>query len=173
VFNIAEGFNGRSRESQIPAMLDMLNLPFTGSDALTLGICLDKARTKEILSYYNIPNAKFSVAEKLNSFSENGFSYPLIVKPINEGSSKGIFSSSFVNDRKELFSEIERVTTEYNQMALVEEFLPGREFTAAIIGNGDDAVVLPLIEIKYEDFPEGVHILVAPCGTSRNKAFIL
>lgn len=156
VFNIAEGFNGRNRESQIPAMLDMLNIPYTGSDALTLGICLDKARTKEILSYHKIPNAKFTVAEKLNSFSENGFSYPLIVKPVNEGSSKGIFSSSFVNDSSELFSEIERVTTEYNQSALIEEFLPGREFTVAIIGNGRDATVLPIIEIKYEDFPKDV-----------------
>ena len=69
VFNISEGFNNLSRESQIPAMLDMLNIPYTGSDALTLGICLDKARTKEILSYYKIPNANFILVDKYKPLS--------------------------------------------------------------------------------------------------------
>jgi D-alanine-D-alanine ligase len=156
VFNIAEGFNGNSRESQIPAMLDMLQIPYTGSDALTLGICLDKARTKEILSYHKISNAKFIISSNSEIISENNFNYPLIVKPVNEGSSKGIFSSSFVNNINELNDEVKRVTDKYNQPALIEEFLPGREFTVAIIGNGNDAVVLPIIEIKYEDFPKDV-----------------
>ncbi len=154
VFNIAEGYNGVSREAQIPAILDMLQIPYTGSDPLTLAICLDKARTKEILSYHKIPNAKFYIADSLNQVSILNLKFPLIVKPISEGSSKGIFSSSFVKDENELKSEVERILNEYSQPALIEEFLPGKEFTAAVIGNGKDALVLPIVEINYKDFPD-------------------
>ncbi len=154
VFNITEGYNGVSREAQIPAMLDMLQIPYTGSDPLTLAICLDKARTKEILSYHKIPNAKFIIADNLNQISKIDLKFPLIAKPISEGSSKGIFSSSFVKNQKELTSEAERIISEYNQPALIEEFLPGKEFTVAIIGNGSDAKVLPIVEINYKDFPD-------------------
>lgn len=154
VFNIAEGLNGVSREAQIPSMLDMLNIPYTGSDPLTLATCLDKARTKEILSYHRIPNSKFVVASSPRSVEKSGLSFPLIVKPVWEGSSKGIFSSSFVNDKTELEREVNRIVGEYDQPALIEEFLPGREFTVALIGNGDDAEVLPIVEINYTEFPE-------------------
>ncbi len=156
VFNIAEGAYGVSREAQIPAMLDMLQIPYTGSDALTLGICLDKARTKEILSYYGIPNAKFKVADNIEDIKNLSFDFPLMVKPVCEGSSKGIYSSSFVRNEDELYSEVNRITNEYNQSALIEEFLPGREFTIAILGNGSDTRILPIIEIVYDRYPEGI-----------------
>lgn len=156
VFNIAEGLSGVNRESQIPAMLEMLRIPYTGSDALTLGICLDKARTKEILSYHNIPNAKFMMADKAEAIPTNNFLYPVIVKPVSEGSSKGIFSSSLVKSHNKLNDEAIRIINQYNQPALIEEFLPGREFTVAIIGNDENAQVLPIIEINYEKFPAGV-----------------
>ena len=159
VFNIAEGFNNLSRESQIPAMLDMLNIPCTGSDALTLGICLDKARTKEILSYYKIPNAKFLVVDKYTPLSNHSIEFPSIVKPVSEGSSKGIFNSSLVKNYDELNAEIKRVVDEYNQPAIIEEFLPGKEFTVAIIGNGDNTEIFPIVEIKYENFPDNVEHL--------------
>jgi D-alanine-D-alanine ligase len=154
VFNIAEGFNGVSREAQIPSILDMLGIPYTGSDPLTLATCLDKARTKEILSYYKIPNAKFVIADSMDAVKNIDLDFPLIVKPVSEGSSKGIFSTSFVRDKKEMLREIERVLVEYNQPALVEEFLQGREFTVAILGNGSEAEVLPIVEISYNDFPK-------------------
>ncbi|MDR3626221.1 MAG: ATP-grasp domain-containing protein [Ignavibacteriaceae bacterium] len=154
VFNIAEGFNGVSREAQIPSILDMLQIPYTGSDPLTLATCLDKARAKEILSYYKIPNAKFVIADSMEAAQNIDLDFPLIVKPISEGSSKGIFSTSFVRDKNELLKEIERVLGEYNQPALVEEFLQGREFTVAILGNGDEAEVLPIVEISYSEFPK-------------------
>lgn len=154
VFNIAEGFNGLSREAQIPAILDMLNIPYSGSDPLTLAICLDKARTKEILSYYKIPNANFLLVNHLDQLEELNFEFPMVAKPIGEGSSKGIYSSSFVKNPKELLQETKRILNEYNQPALVEEFLPGREFTVAVLGNGVDAEVLPIVEISYSDFPD-------------------
>lgn len=154
VFNIAEGFNGVSREAQIPAILEMLNIPYSGSDPLTLSICLDKARTKEILTYYNIPTPKFYVTDNYESLEGADLQFPIMVKPNREGSSKGIYSSCFVKNRSELQNEIKRIRTEYNQSALVEEFLPGREFTVAVIGNGVDANVLPIVEINYNQFPK-------------------
>jgi len=156
VFNIAEGSFGVSREAQIPAMLDMLQIPYTGSDALTLAICLDKARTKEILSYYQIPTAKFFVADKVEDAENQNLEFPLMVKPVSEGSGKGIFASSFVNNKEELKREIKRITSGYNQSALVEEFLSGREFTVAILGNNGDARILPAIEIRFDKYPKGV-----------------
>jgi len=156
VFNFAEGLTGVNRESHIPAMLEMLELPYSGSDPLTLGICLDKSRAKEILTYYNIPNAKFLVANQIEDITNLKFDFPLIVKPISEGSSKGIFSSSFVKNSKELEEEVKRIIFSYNQPALIEEYLPGREFTVAVLGNGSEAEVLPIVEISYEDFPQDV-----------------
>jgi D-alanine-D-alanine ligase len=156
VFNIAEGAYGVSREAQIPAMLDMLQIPYTGSDALTLAICLDKARTKEILSYYQVPTAKFFVADKVEDAETQNLEFPLMVKPVSEGSGKGIYASSFVNNKEELKREIIRITSEYNQSALVEEFLSGREFTVAILGNNGDTKILPAIEIRFDKYPTGV-----------------
>ena len=155
VFNIAEGFFGESREAQIPAMLDMLQIPYTGSDPLTLATCLDKARTKEILSYYDIPTAPFFIAYGIDQIKNLNLTFPMFVKPVWEGSSKGIFTSSFVNNKKELYEQVDRIIAEYSQPALIEEFLSGREFTVAILGNGDEAQVLPIVEIDYKDFPEG------------------
>jgi D-alanine-D-alanine ligase len=159
VFNIAEGFNNLSRESQIPAMLDMLKIPYTGSDALTLGICLDKARTKEILSYYNIPNANFILVDKIKPLSNHSIEFPSIVKPVSEGSSKGIFNSSLVRNYYELNAEIKRVIDVYDQPAIIEEFLPGKEFTVALIGNEDNTEILPIVEIMYDNFPDDIEHL--------------
>ena len=154
VFNIAEGINGISREAQIPAMLDMLNIPYTGSDPLTLSTCLDKSRTKEILSYHKIPNAPFICIEILDQLKNYSPEFPLIVKPVAEGSSKGIFSSSFVENEEAMRIEVERALTEYQQPVLIEEFLSGREFTVAVMGNGKEARVLPIIEISFEEFDD-------------------
>ncbi len=87
----------------------MLQIPYTGSDPLTLATCLDKARTKEILSYYKIPNPNFIIANSVTKALEADLKFPLIVKPTFEGSSKGIFSSSFVRNKEELKNEAERI----------------------------------------------------------------
>lgn len=152
VFNVAEGFYGASRESQIPAILEMLNIPYTGSDSITTGICHDKSRCKEILSYYKIPNAKFFITENILN-NVNG-KFPKFVKPLHEGSSKGIYNSSVVKNINDLNNEINRIKECYNQPALVEEFVPGKEFTAAMLGNGENVKMLPLIEINLDEVPK-------------------
>ncbi|MCE1163825.1 MAG: D-alanine--D-alanine ligase [Bacteroidetes bacterium] len=154
VFNVAEGFNGASRESQIPSMLEMLNIPFTGSDSITIGICHDKSRCKEILSYYNIPNSKFFITDRPVK-NGSALNFPKFVKPLHEGSSKGIYNSSVANSTEELNSEIERIKSCYGQPALVEDFVPGKEFTVAMLGNGDNVRVLPVVEINLDSVPEG------------------
>jgi D-alanine-D-alanine ligase len=153
VFNMAEGFNGPSREAQIPTLLELLEIPYTGSDPLTLCICLDKSRTKEILRYHGIPTAPFAVVSEGRQLQAIRLGHPLIVKPLYEGSSKGIFNSSVVQTPQELEAEALRVIQSYRQPALVEEFLPGREFTVALLGNGSNLRVLPIIETKFDDFP--------------------
>lgn len=154
VFNVAEGLNGSSRESQIPAMLEMLNIPFTGSDSVTIGICHDKSRCKEILSYYKIPNPKFFITDAIHKIDEK-ITFPKFVKPLHEGSSKGIYNSSVVNNSAELRNEIVRIKECYNQPSLVEDFLSGKEFTVAMLGNGDEVKVLPVVEINLDSVPEG------------------
>ncbi len=154
VFNIAEGFNGISREAQIPALLDMLGIPYTGSDPLTLSTCLDKARTKEILTYHGIATPKFVVTDNTNGFKNVPLEFPLFVKPVGEGSSKGIFTSGFVTGKEDLKNEVERIVGNYKQPALIEEFLPGREFTVGLLGNNSHTEVLPIVEINYSEFPK-------------------
>ncbi len=151
VFNIAEGMHGTSREAQIPAMLEMLRVPYTGSDPLTLALCLDKAMAKVVLQHHGIPTPPFRVAGVKGAPGLP--SLPAIVKPLREGSSKGITNSSLVRTRKQLKEEIQRVVSEYHQPALVEKFLPGREFTAALLGNGNDVEVLPIVEIRFDELP--------------------
>jgi D-alanine-D-alanine ligase len=156
VFNIAEGLNCNSRETQIPAMLDMLDIPYTGSDPVTLGICLDKCRTKEILAWHRIPTPRFAIVHSMSEIPA-GLRYPLMVKPTLEGSSKGVVDNALVRDRQGLIRQLEWVLETYRQPALVEEFLPGREFTVALLGNGPDLRALPIVEINFDTLPAGVN----------------
>lgn len=153
VFNVAEGFFGPSRESQIPAMLEMLNIPFTGSDSISIGVCHDKSRCKEILSYYGVPTPAFFITDKVIE-AEPGMKFPKFVKPLHEGSSKGIYNSSLTKNIEELNSEILRIKTKYNQPALVEDYAGGKEFTVAMLGNGKDLKALPIVEINLDCVPD-------------------
>jgi D-alanine-D-alanine ligase len=156
VFNIAEGATGPCREGFIPAILEHLQIPYTASDPLTLNTCLDKSRTKEILAYNGLPTSRFRVVSDHN-FSFNSLHYPLMVKPLYEGSSIGIRNDSLVRSRKEMLERVTWLLDTYKEPALIEEFLPGREFTAAILGNGNEARVLPIVEILFDSLPPGVN----------------
>jgi D-alanine-D-alanine ligase len=159
VFNIAEGLRGPSREAQIPALLEMLGIPYTGSDPVTLALCLDKARAKEILSFHQIPTADFHVIESLDDLKLRSIAFPSIVKPLHEGSSKGILNNSVVRTKEELAAEVQRVLSDYKEAALVEKFLPGREFTVALLGNGPHVRTFPIVEIRFDKLPDGVNPL--------------
>jgi len=155
VFNIAEGMFGDFRESYVPMLCEKHNIPYTGSDPLTLSICLNKARAKEILSYYLIPNATFKVFYPLEEVYLQNFEFPAIVKPVSEGSSKGIFNDSVVDNLQMARKKIRENLLKYNQPVILEKFLKGDEYTIAVWGNGDEIEVLPIVSINYATLPEG------------------
>jgi D-alanine-D-alanine ligase len=158
VFNLAEGIRGESRESQIPIFCELLGIPYTGSGPLTQAITLDKARTKEILSFYGIPNPGFQVFHKSTEPLKQGMSFPIIVKPVAEGSSKGITNDCLVRNETELRRKLGQMIRAYRQPVIAEQFMEGREFTVAIIGNGNPEV-LPIVEVCFDDLPEGINRL--------------
>ena len=154
VFNLAEGSAGRNREAHVPAFCEFWGIPYTGSDPLTLSLCLDKGRAKESLVYHGIPTAAFTVvpdSARLGDLPE----LPVVVKPVHEGSSKGITQASLCRTRAEVRRAVARVVAGYGQPALVERWLPGRELTCAVLGNGDDARVLPVVELDFDALPPG------------------
>ncbi len=154
VFNIAEGLRGESRESHVPAMLEMLGIPYTGSGPLTLAISLNKAFTHEILNYKGIRSPVFQVFKRGDELMDERLRYPLVVKPLLEGSSKGVTSNALVGDEQDFRKQVTWINENYGQPAIAEEFLSGREFTVGLIGN-DDPFVLPIVEILLDRLPVG------------------
>jgi D-alanine-D-alanine ligase len=156
VFNIAEGLFGPNRESHIPSICEMLGIPYTGSDPLTLGVCLDKSRAKEILAFHKIPTPAFWVVENGSGISLR-VKLPAIVKPIHEGSSKGIKDNSVVKSRPELKARVREIQSLYKEPVIVEQFLTGREFTVGVLGNPPNLEVLPIVEIDHSQLPPGAN----------------
>jgi D-alanine-D-alanine ligase len=154
VFNIAERLSGPNRESHVPTLCEVLEIPYTGSDPLTLGICLDKSRAKEILSFHKIPTPAFVVVENGFGISPR-IKLPAIVKPLYEGSSKGIRDNSVVRNRRDLEARVEEVQCLYRQPVIIERFLDGREFTVGVLGNPPNLEVLPIVEIDHSQLPPG------------------
>jgi D-alanine-D-alanine ligase len=156
VFNVAEGLHGPNREAHVPAICEFYDIPYTGSDPLSLGLGLDKRRSKEAFRAAGIPvPAGVVVSDPAERQLALHVPVPVMVKPLFEGSSKGIPESALCQDPDAVLDRVDRVLTDYRQPALVEEFLPGREFTCAIIGNGAAARALPLVEIRFDALPAG------------------
>jgi D-alanine-D-alanine ligase len=145
VFNIAEGRgNSRSRESQVPAVLEMLGIPCTGSDSHCLTVCLDKPLAKKLVAAEGIATPQWQLVndeENLSKISWEQFPFPAIVKPAYEGSSKGIRLSSVVDNVGSLLAEVSRLSGTYRQQVMVEEFITGDEVTVGIIGNAPPRLV--------------------------------
>ena len=168
VFNMAEGLRGPNREAHVPAICEFFRIPYTGSDPFTLSLCLDKRRTKEALAYHEIPTAPFAVVERQADiarllhairhgarFGRALLRIPLFVKPVHEGSSKGITERNLCESLSELEARAQELLEQYAQPVLVEEYLPGLEFTCAVLGNGARARVLPIIAMRFDALPAG------------------
>ena len=151
VFNICEGYQGRNRESQVPILLELKGIPYVGSDALSLGITLDKIVAKKCFIADGIPTPRsFEANDSENLKKKMGkLKFPLIVKPHHEGSSKGLSPNSRVHDMGGLKRQIDLINGKYKQTALVEEFIKGTEFTVGIIGNKKPEA-LPVVQIAIE-----------------------
>jgi D-alanine-D-alanine ligase len=154
VFSIAEGLKGRSREAQVPALCELFDQPYLFSDPLTLAAALDKGVAKRLVRDAGVPTPAFQVAEKSASEFACWTGFPAFVKPLAEGTGKGCEAASLVHDRAQLEAAAARVIERYRQPALVEHYLPGREFTVGIVGNGDNARVLGVCEIILRDNAE-------------------
>jgi D-alanine-D-alanine ligase len=134
-FNIAEGLHGDARESHVPALLELLEIPYTGSKVLTHAISLDKAVTKQLWREAGLPTAPFQLFRHPEEQIRPELSFPLFVKPVREGSGMGITDQSLVQNERQLRAQVRWTIETYRQPALVETYLPGREFTVGLIGN--------------------------------------
>jgi D-alanine-D-alanine ligase len=151
VFNIAEGVAGRNREAAVPALCELLGIPYSGSDAATLSIALDKALSKRVLMQHEILTAEFQVMETGRERLSPKLKFPVIVKPNQEGSSKGVSASaSVVDDEDGLRAVVRELIDRYRQPALIEVYIPGREFTVGLLGDRRPRV-LPPMEILFKD----------------------
>ncbi|HVI76177.1 MAG TPA: ATP-grasp domain-containing protein [Anaeromyxobacteraceae bacterium] len=150
VFNIAEGFKGRNRESQVPALLELLDIPYTGSDPAALSVSLDKALAKRMVRTHGILTPSYLVMHSGKERLPKELGFPLLVKPVAEGTSKGVTKKSVVRDEIEMREVAREMIAKYRQPALVEEYIGGREFTVGMLGERRPRV-LPPMEIVFLD----------------------
>ena len=158
VFNIAEGLRGPNREAHVPAICEFYGIPYSGSDPFTLALCLDKARTKEILRAHRVPTADWFVVRdhgQRAALDLESLRFPLFAKPVHEGSSKGITERNLATHGTALVAIVDELLERYQQPVIVEAFLSGAEFTCGVLGNGAQARVLPLVGMNFGALPAG------------------
>lgn len=162
IFNLCDdGFRGDPLlEPHVAAVLDILDIPYTGNNYFTLALCQNKARAKEILMFNGVPTPKFQVFTSANRKLNSDLKFPLIVKPIREDGSIGIKERSVVNNEEQLKEQVSHILDVYNQEALVEEFIDGREFNVAAIGNRK-ITVMPIAEIDFSGLPNNIPKIVS------------
>lgn len=154
VFNIAEGLYGMGREAQVPALLDAYRIPYTFSDPLVLSVTLHKAMAKHIVRGHGIPTAPFYLIREKKDIELIQEEFPLFIKPVAEGTGKGISGNSLVNNKKDLKDNISVLLEKFKQPVLVEEYLPGREFTVGILGTGMEARPCGIMEVSVKESRE-------------------
>ena len=147
VFNIAEGLHGTAREAQVPAILDLFQIPYTFSDPLTMTVALHKHLAKTIVRQAGLPTPDFALVERTEDIDKVDLPLPLFVKPAAEGTSKGISADSKIVNRPALRQACDALLKQFRQPVLVETYLPGREFTVGLAGNGERAEVLGTLEV--------------------------
>lgn len=151
VFNIAEGLKGFGREAQVPCLLEAFSIPYTFSDPLTLTLTLHKGMTKRIIHDVGIPTPDFFIIEEQEDIDKINLPFPLFVKPVAEGTGKGIDKMSIIKNREDLKYVCTKLLRRFNQHILVETYLPGREFTVGIVGNNSEALCLGVMEVLFEE----------------------
>ncbi len=171
-FNICEGHWGDSREAHVPALLEMMRIPYTGSGVLALALTLDKPMTKRVLSFHGLPTPPFQVFERADEPLDEDMHFPLFVKPSREGTGMGVSGKSIVHNEAELRTELTEQLARYRQPILVERFIQGREVTVGVVGNLRPPVArrmpediqarrvmhglrfLPPLEVNFSAYPE-------------------
>lgn len=154
VFNIAEGLHGFGREAQVPSLLEAYTIPYTFSDSLTLSVTLHKEMTNRIIRSFGIPTPDFRIVNNTSDIWKVDLKGQLFIKPVAEGTAKGITSKSRIKNPEQLHSACRSLLSRFEQPVLVEEYLSGREFTVGIIGTGRDAQTVGTLEIISRDEAE-------------------
>lgn len=147
VFSIAEGVRGRAREAQVPAVCELFAQPYVFADPLSCALTLDKAMAKRVVRDHGLPTAPFTVVETPAQATGIELRFPVFAKPVAEGSSKGVTGRSLARSREELLDACLSLIETFRQPVLVERYLPGREVTVGIVGNGDDARIVGVMEV--------------------------
>lgn len=147
VFNVAESFGGPGREALVPALLDSYGVPYSFGDPLVCAVTLDKPTTKHVFRDRGVATPEFAVVEAVGDVDRVDMAFPLFAKPAREGSSKGVGPDSVAHSRAELRAVCARLLLEFAQPVLVERYLPGREATVGIVGSGDAAHVVGVLEV--------------------------
>jgi D-alanine-D-alanine ligase len=154
VFNFCEGMYGLGREALVPALLDAYQIPYTFSDPVVLAVSLHKGLAKRVVRDAGVPTPDFAVVEDAADIAHVALRYPLFAKPLAEGTGKGITPSSRIENADALRSVCQGLLSTYRQPVLVEEYLPGREFTTGIVGTGPDARVVGTMEVIFLETAE-------------------
>ena len=154
VFNIAEGMDGIGREAQVPALLDLYRIPYTFSDPLVMSLTLHKGMTKRVIRDAGVATSDFVIVTNEADSENVPFAPPWFIKPVAEGTGKGITPASIVRQPGDLAAACGRLLHRYQQPVLIEPYLPGREFTTGIIGTGSNARVLGTIEVHLQESAE-------------------
>lgn len=161
VFNLVEIYNDKAGlEMGFAGILEMLQIPFTGAPAIALGNCQNKMFTKKMLRCEGINTANFKFITKEESVYRHGLNYPIITKPAFEDASVGIDVTAVVHNHKQLKERIELILTEYEQPALIEEYIEGRELNVAVLGD-ENPKVLPISEIDFSTMPDHLPNIVS------------
>jgi D-alanine-D-alanine ligase len=159
VFNIAEGLYGDGRESVVPAILDQYKIPYVFSGPVSMGLSLNKHLAKLVAASAGVPVSPGYLVTELNDLKKCNLTYPLFVKPVSEGTGKGITENSLVHSSIELEKMVRWILIEFHQPALVEEYLPGREFTVGIVGYGEEAKAIGGMEVMtINNLPYSVEV---------------
>ena len=151
VFNICEGMHGLGREAQVPCLLDAYDIPYVFSDPLTLALTLDKAMAKKVLLHDGVPTVPFVVLNHAREAASVTLPFPVFAKPVAEGSGKGVGPASMAGDHAALEAVTADLISQFAQPVLVETFLPGREFTVGIVGEGESARAIGVMEVIFDE----------------------
>ena len=157
VFNLCNGIKGNDRLSQLPAILEYAGIPYTGSSPLSHGLAYNKIYSSILFKKIGVPTPDFIYVYNIMELENVNLNYPVLVKPKDEGSSRGIYENSLVYNKKELIKKVEEDLKIYNPPILINEYIEGREFTVGILGNDENLKVLPILEIDFSNLPKDLN----------------
>lgn len=156
VFNLSNGLDGDSKLAQLPAILEFAGIPYTGSSILGHSIAINKIFSSTVFKHSKIPTPKFWSISSMEDLDELELTYPLIVKPSDEGSSRGIHQDSLVFDKDSLYAKMKDSLETYNPPIMLNQYVQGREFSIGLIGNGENITVLPIQEVDLSGLPDNL-----------------